>query len=218
MYIGGCNLDRFTEIDIMVGWNDAATAEYLRTLTLKFAGSGRTYEVMAGSDIRRELTPANVASYETTIFVDSGKRRQSIIYDRALALIDEAKESVFITCQYFPNHITARHLKAAQKRGVKVTIVYNNPDKDLWPFTLVHRAVVRLERLRRPYDFFHRELPKGTDFLHAKLIATESAAMIGSHNYVRAGVNFGTAEIALLRHDPDFAKAAVSKIEAQLIP
>ncbi len=216
VYLGGCNLDRYSEIDMMIGWDDAETAQYLRNLALQFAESGRTYEVMAGQDIERKLTAAAAAGHETTLYIDSGKRRQSIIYDRALALIGEAKESVYITCQYFPNHITARHLKAAQKRGVKVTILYNNPDKDVWPFTLVHHVVVRLERLRRPYDFFHRELPKGTDFLHAKLIATESAAMIGSHNYVRAGVNFGTAEIALLRYDPTFAKIAIATIEAQL--
>ena len=39
-----------------------------------------------------------------------------------MQLIDEARERVLITCQYFPNDVTAAHLQAAYERGVKVEI------------------------------------------------------------------------------------------------
>lgn len=210
IYIGGCNLAVASEIDVMAAWDDAATANWLHGMTEQMHAAKNTGDVFRGKDIEHQLDA------KTILLVDAGKPRQSIIYQHALQLIDEAEESVYITCQYFPNHVTARHLEAARRRGAKITIIYNHPGKDTWPFNLLHRVVVRLERLRNPRDFFDHELPKGTDFLHAKVIATESAGMVGSHNYVRAGVNWGTAEIALLRHDPAFAKMLATKVEAAI--
>ncbi len=40
--------------------------------------------------------------------------------------------------------------------------------------------------------------------------------MIGSHNYVVTGVNFGTAEIALLRRDALFAAQATALAHSYL--
>lgn len=208
VYLGGCNLDTSSEIDIMAGWDDSVTADWLQDITERSYKTRHTRDVFDNTDINEALDD------RSRILIDSGKPRQSLIYRTALRLIDDAKKSVFITCQYFPNHITAHHLSLAHERGVKVTIVYNHPGKDTWPFNLVHRGVVRFERLRRPYGFFAHELPKGTPFLHAKVLATESSALLGSHNYVRAGVNWGTAEIALLRHDPDFATALIAKTQS----
>lgn len=205
VYLGGCNLDTSTELDIMTGWDDSITADWLQTISEQTYRAKHTREVFDHSDIDETL------DNHSRILIDSGKPRQSIIYRTALQMIDDARESVFITCQYFPNHITAHHLSLAHERGVAVTIVYNHPGKDTWPFNIIHRSVVRFERTRRPYKFFAHELPKGTPFLHAKVLATESQAMLGSHNYVRAGVNWGTAEIALLRRDPRFAKALIAK-------
>lgn len=208
IYVGGCNLMVSSEIDMMVGWNDPEAAAWLHDICDQIAVTGNTDDAFQDQDIVRPLDA------RTELLIDAGKPQQSIIYHKALQLIDEAKESVFITCQYFPNHVTARHLAAAHKRGAQVTIIYNHPDKDNWPFNLIHRAVVRLERRRNPGSFFVHELPAGTSFLHAKVLATESAGMVGSHNYVRAGVNWGTAEIALLRHDAEFGRHLRDKIEA----
>jgi hypothetical protein len=52
--------------------------------------------------------------------------------------------------------------------------------------------------------------------IHAKLIATERAAMIGSHNYVVQGVSLGTAEAAILRNDPQFSEQAVEVFTKRL--
>lgn len=208
IYIGGCNLMVASEIDMMTGWSDPITAEWLHGICQQIADNGNTDDVFQDKDVVRLLDAS------TELLVDAGKPQQSIIYHKALELIDQAKQSVFITCQYFPNYVTASHLEAARKRGADVTIVYNHPDKDNWPFNLVHRMVVRFERLRNPGSFFVHELPIGTPFLHAKILATESAGMIGSHNYVRAGVNWGTAEIAMLRHDAEFGTHLRDKIES----
>lgn len=208
VYIGGCNLDTSSEVDVMTGWDDSVTADWLQSISERTYTAKHTREVFDHIDIDEPLDG------RSRILIDSGKPQQSLIYRTALRTIDEAQKSVFITCQYFPNHITAHHLSLAHERGVKVTIAYNHPGKDTWPFNLVHRGVVRFERLRRPYGFFAHELPKGTPFLHAKVLATESSAILGSHNYVRAGVNWGTAEIALLRHDPAFSQALIAKTQS----
>lgn len=209
VYIGGCNLQSHDEIDVMVGWHDPHIANYLRDITNKLHATPRTNIVFDVIDTNLIVDEAS------TLFIDSGTPGQSLIYDEALKLIDEARESIFITCQFFPSGI-ARHLEAAHKRGAKVTIVYNNPDKDHWPNKFIHRAFLDIEHLRRPSSFFERELPRKMPYLHAKIIATESAAFVGSHNYLRTGVNWGTAEIALLRRDPAFAQSLIDNIEEQI--
>jgi hypothetical protein len=69
------------------------------------------------------------------------------------------------------------------------------------------------ESLRVPKGFFTEMLPRGGDTLHAKLLITDTGTMIGSHNYVAAGVLLGTAEIALLSRDKDFAKQALKTLK-----
>lgn len=210
IYIGGCNLQEASDIDIMVNWTEVNTAKYLRELTEHIYQSLDTNDVFQANDISKLIND------QSMLLIDAGVARQSIIYDEALQLIDEAKKSVFITCQYFPNSTTTKHLAAAQERGVEVAIIYNNPDKDYAPFNHIHRAIQDLERMRHPANFFSRELPKRMPYLHAKIIATEAAAIVGSHNYLRAGVNLGTAEIALLRRDSTFSQSLIDNIETQL--
>jgi phosphatidylserine/phosphatidylglycerophosphate/cardiolipin synthase-like enzyme len=157
---------------------------------------------------------SHVVNETMSLFVDSGVPGKSLILQQAHALIDSARESVTITCQYFPGNETGQRLLAAHRRGVKVAIFFSPPSAHgvLRPAHWLHNF---RERRRLPADFFAGQLPSHAAKLHAKIIATESAAMIGSHNYVQAGVSFGTAEIALLRRDPSFARALVAKISAQ---
>ncbi|PJE65256.1 hypothetical protein COU91_02620 [Candidatus Saccharibacteria bacterium CG10_big_fil_rev_8_21_14_0_10_47_8] len=209
IYIGGCNINDINHLDIMLGWNDKLTADFLYRFTNKIVSAQSTELIMHGRDLTYILDP------NTVIMMDSGKQRQSLIFERAMELIDEAQESVMIACQYFPNSVTAKHLIKAHKRGVKVTIIYNHPSKHGILHSALQHLVVLRERSRTPPALFKEQLPKSTPFLHAKLVATEKAAIIGSHNYVTAGVNFGTAEIALLRHDAEFARQAVSALKMQ---
>jgi phosphatidylserine/phosphatidylglycerophosphate/cardiolipin synthase-like enzyme len=149
------------------------------------------------------------------ILIDAGVPKQSTIYDHALALIDDAREHIFFTCQYFPGGKTARHLLAAHKRGVDVRIVYSHPLAHgvKSPGHYLYNA---RERLRLPAEFFADQRTAKAPLLHAKVIATEKGAIVGSHNYVSQGVWLGTAEIALLNQDPAFAKAVIRKIGSDL--
>lgn len=208
VYVGGCNLNKLN-IDSMVGWRDKDTAKWLQTFADDVHKTKNVHAALKGADVDRQLDE------KTELLIDAGARKRSIIYDEALELIDQAEDSVFITCQFFPNSATNRHLVEAHRRGARVTVIFNHPWQHGAHYPL-QQAVVWRERARTPAVFFANQLPRSQKFLHAKVIATEKGAIIGSHNYVPAGVNWGTAEIALLRRDPAFALQAVRSIKDQL--
>jgi hypothetical protein len=212
VYVGGCNLTRTDEIDMMVRWRDPKAAAWLYELIDKIIQTADSKIALGGIDRELTLDP------RTKLLLDAGKPRQSLIFEHALQLIDEAKEWIVLTCQYFPNSTTGKHLAAAYKRGVRVGIYYNHPSNHKPGFnTLIHAVVLR-ERTRHPSALFAEQLHKKAPYIHAKLLATEQSCMIGSHNYLVTGVNLGTAELTLLRHDPEFSRRAVAHLRRQLEP
>lgn len=211
IYIGGCNLNAPNDIDLMTTFKDAATATWLYD-TMRAAIEGPSVK-----DSLEQIDQQYPADPATTILLDAGVRGQSAIYHQALHFIDEAKEWLTLTCQFFPNSTTAAKLLAAYKRGVKVRIIYNHPYKHAGLQHKILQSMVReRERLRMPRSFFQHQLPVNSPFIHAKLLATEQGAIIGSHNYVKAGVQFGTAELALLRYDPALSHILEHAIDEQL--
>lgn len=210
VFIGGCNMNNTTWLDLMVAWNDSVTADYLFDIILNLHKTESTASLFNSQD--QEIA----IDADTALYIDAGKKGQSIIFKKALNLIDAAEQSVFITCQYFPNSITAEHLAAAHKRGVNVEVVYGHPAMQGHIRGLGQQVSILRERQRTPAQLFQKMLPKDGPGLHAKLIATEKGAIIGSHNYVRAGVKLGTAEIALLRYDAAFARNAIAALNREL--
>lgn len=210
VYVGGCNLDQMLYMDMMVRWHDHTAANWLYEHMRQVVSSGNVQTAMGAED--QELT----LDAETKLLLDVGRPGQSLIYERALRLIDEAQEWVVLTCQFFPNSTTIQHLAAAYKRGVNISLYYNHPGKHRPGHNLLHQVVLMHERRRHPAALFDHQLHTDTPFLHAKLLASEKGVMIGSHNYVAASVNFGTAELTLLRHDPTLAHRAVEGFLKQL--
>lgn len=199
VYVGGCNLTRASQIDFMIRWQDQASADWLYQMMSHMITSGSSQAAFKGQD------QSYAVDDHTTLLLDSGKPHQSIIFDHALQLIDDAKEWLILTCQYYPISITGKHLHAAHLRGVNVDVYFNHPSVHQPGFNMmVHTAVLR-ERSRYPKAMFDKRLHKRMPYLHAKLLVSEQSTMIGSHNYVTIGVNFGTAELTLLRHDPAFS-------------
>jgi phosphatidylserine/phosphatidylglycerophosphate/cardiolipin synthase-like enzyme len=208
VYIGGCNLSHAEQIDVMTAWDDKKTADWLYDFGQRMIASGGT-SFMDSKDIERPVDA------QSTILVDAGARKQSIILQNALEIIDDAEKELFITCQYFPGGVTAQHLLVAHQRGVKVTIAYSPPGVH-GRQALAHHLHKQRERLRLPKEFFAGQLPKSLPKLHAKVLASEKAAIIGSHNFVSQGVNWGTAEIALLRRNKAFAQKLRDFIQNQI--
>ncbi len=211
VFVGGCNLYHTWWLDLMVGWEDKVTADYLYEIILNLHRVESTKRLFHNQDLEIALDA------DTALYIDSGKKNQSIIFQKALELIDAAEKSLIITCQFFPNSITAKHLAAAHRRGVDVEIIYAHPAKQGYVGGLGQQVSILRERARTPAELFQKMLPKAGPALHAKLIATDKGAIIGSHNYVRAGVALGTAEIALLRYDTTFAKNAIAALKRELV-
>jgi phosphatidylserine/phosphatidylglycerophosphate/cardiolipin synthase-like enzyme len=209
-YLGGCNLSKTWGLDLMVRLKDQSTITWMYDFITSVIQKGNVATVLDNKDIRIPLDKA------TDMLVDAGRPGQSLIYGEALNLIDQAEKWIVLTCQFFPGRTTAEHIVAAQKRGVNVT-VYFDP---IWSRAPVLRAphwlAEKQERKKYPAELFEHRLPKGLPRLHAKLIATEQAAMIGSHNYVVPGVTYGTAEAAILRKDVQFSKKAVEVFTKRL--
>lgn len=197
-YTGGCNLNPRDHIDVMVGWLDQKSSDWLYELMQQAVQTGSVREALQGKDTSLQIDDS------TKILIDAGVRGQSLIYKEALALMDSTRSTLFMTCQYFPDGSTTRHLHDAYRRGADVKIVYGNPAQHPFPHNLLHHGVKLLEKRRRPASFFAHELQKGGRSLHAKVLVSEYAAMVGSHNYVPAGVKWGTAEIALHSTDSYF--------------
>lgn len=211
-FIGGCNLDDASYLDVMVSWENAPTANILNGLVDTILDDGIVRDALRGEDQTFMLG----LEEDMKILVDCGVRHQSIILHNAHKLIDEAKERIIITCQYFPGGETGRRLLAAHKRGVEVKIYYSHPTVH-GKLAFIHHLHGHIEKRRLPESFFENRLSRDVPKLHAKILITESAAMMGSHNYVGEGVNFGTAEIALLNRQPEFVKQLRSFTEELIL-
>ncbi len=209
VYVGGCNLNSPHEIDVMLRFQDARAAHWLRRLLMKIGTDGNVRASMSGRDQTFTIDE------KTQIIVDAGVPNQSAIFDEALAMIDNAREWLVLTSQYFAPGAGTQALSRALKRGVKITYYYSHYSMHgplEGPF---HSAAQWREKQRLPAPLFEHRLPRGVH-LHAKLLATEQGLMIGSHNYAYLGVQLGTAEIALKRNDAAFARRAATFIKKQL--
>lgn len=210
IFIGGCNLQGAKQIDLMVGWQSSEDATRLYMILNDVIHGRHTGRALAGID--RVLH----VDEDIDLFIDSGQRRQSRIFDEALRLIDAAEDWLVITCQFFPNSITAQHLVQAAGRGVKVEVIYAHPKHHGVIGGLGQHFSILRERTRVPKSMFQHALAKTDPMLHAKLIACDKGVMVGSHNYVRAGVLLGTAEIALKSRNEQMAREAVKTLHRGL--
>ena len=211
VYVGGCNLSDTEQIDMMVGWDDAPTANKLVEVCNKILELNYRQDAFAGHDLEIEL------SATSNLILDAGIKGQSAIIAKAFEIIDEAEQSIFFACQYYPNSLTTKHLIKAAKRGVKVTILFNHPSQHSFPNSLIHRLVMQKQSWLSPDNLNLIKLPKSEHYMHSKLIATEKSAIMGSHNFIMAGVNFGTTEIAIYDDNPDFSKRAIDTVTSQII-
>lgn len=210
LFVGGCNLERPEHIDIMVQWQNKAASNQLANWLTLIAESGQTREAFGDVDSQIELDK------DTHLILDAGAPNQSLIYEEALQLIDEAQETLFITCQFFPGGQTAAHLAAAQARGVNVEILYSHPRAQGPAAPLHHLHQLTQHARRLPSNFFEGQLEKHLPKLHAKILASEACAMVGSHNFVEQGVQFGTAELALKSSDPAFSTSVRNFIKNEI--
>lgn len=200
VFVGGCNLDHVSELDLMINFTDARTAKVIDDFAKNLQQTPQVRKVLHDKDLEFSVDKF------TTLYIDAGVKRQSIIYEHALQIIDDANEWLVLTSTFLPHGQTMEKLLAAKQRGVKVELLFSHPMHHPPIDAQLQYLILLREKLRLPKDFLDGQLPRTTPKIHAKLVANERCAMLGSHNYVPTGTNFGTAEIALMRRDASFSR------------
>lgn len=186
VWMGGVNLfdDAFKKIDLMVRFEDD---QIVGALHQQFF---MVNELRSPADYSKKL------GEHYTLYVDTGKIEQSIIYQEALRQIDNAKVSITFMSQFVPDGPLLKRLIAATKRGVSVEVL-SSPRKNVlftkYPTKLTYEFF-RFRIKKHPLLVF-KHLPQD---VHAKLLVLDdTTALFGSHNYTYSGVLFGTEEIMM---------------------
>lgn len=193
-YIGGCNLDSSVDYDLMLSYPSQRLADWLEHYAqdlIRNNGSGSLYRQDCSFNIDRQ----------TKLLLDSGVPGQSEILQYAYHVIDHARQDLIMTCMLFPDGSVMQHLIKAHERGVRIRLLCNHPNKLGFPDNLYHRFQMRRHQGSIPASFYDHQLPQTGEFLHLKVLSSEKAAIVGSHNFVDIGVKLGTIEMALYTED-----------------
>lgn len=212
-FIGGCNLTNPRHIDAMLlRRNDTQIVAILRNFIecVAQAPRGNVRAALNGKDAVHMLSDGS------TLIIDAGERKISTIEHHALQLIRDAQKEVFITLQYPPYGVLARALDSLRKTGVVLRLFFNEPKRFTAPTNVLMAATRIVMAVRSSSLIAVNTLRYSKRYMHAKVLVADDNVMIGSHNYVNAGVRFGTAEIAFMSHDAALAEQAKQSIEAQL--
>lgn len=209
IFIGGMSLDATRRLDAMTSLVHPEAAWWLTKFNRMNNIKPSVKAALAGND--QEL----VLAEDTRILIDAGVRGQSVIFDQALDVIDGAEKELAYSSEQFPTGKVGRHLLDAYRRGVDVKIGVNHPSSHD-RYQLVHKYILELARAKYPPSFFDYELPETSPTLHTKIVASESRAMVGSHNLNSIGVHLGTAEMDVASSNPDFVKKAKALVARQI--
>ena len=210
LYLGGISLDATDRLDAMVAFKNPLLAMNVAFLN-QMAAVSSVKRVLANKD--------HVFSFDkemdAKLLVDAGVRGRSVIFNEALSIVDEAEEEVIYASEQFPNGKIGKHLLRAFERGVDVKIAVNHPNShDRYRFA--HKAILDWAKRKYPAEFFANQLSEDAPTLHTKAIASESRAMVGSHNLNTIGVNLGTAELDVVSSDPDFIEGTRDLVLGQI--
>lgn len=209
VYLGGPNFHKTERADMVISLEDGELAEWLYSLSSQIVSAGKTSEVLGEEDIDLDLDS------KTRILIDSGKPGQSLIMDKAIQLVDEASSRIYGSFQFLPSGQLAERMAEADSRGTIVKPFHNDPARYNLALGIHERLVRAKQSTGMPKSFFNHRLPREADILHSKALASEKAAIVGSHNFVDLGIKYGTPEIALLREDASFALAVGSLLVQQ---
>lgn len=211
-FVHGHNQFGTKRLDNGVELRDPAAVKMLHSTVTSLVQTGTTKAAFRGRDQRLKLPHGE-------LLLDSGKPGQSIILDTALAMIDNAKESITMTTQYAPHGALIRHMRAAEKRGVALNIACSH-------------SRVRMEQLlfgwmRTVNGFIYSDdaagycIPDALPESHSKNlikdagILGEEEAMVGSSDLSSIGAFCGNAELSYRSNHPAFVAKTGEIVLAQ---
>lgn len=143
--------------------------------------------------VAADKSPASYAGYNAnfeigTVLIDSGRRGDSMIYERACELAEEAL-SILLVSQYCPTGRLADILKHKHAK-----MYFNTPANASFWTALMLRFSELSTGIVSSY--------KKQQYIHAKFMIftmpdNSKIALTGSHNFTYSGVRFGTREVEL---------------------
>lgn len=193
-WIGGLNLSE----------NDFGREDFMIRITDPRIVDPLAEQFQSINDKRPTADYERPCTEDTVLLVDAGIRGSSIILDRAIEKTRAAQHSVGLVTQITPDGVMRDELAAASE--VKdVEVVISAPDQ------ITERAAKFFDRAN--WLAWKR---KGTDvpiayfpnWVHVKMLLTDrehpdlAEVIVGSNNFLRGGVRWGTEEIALQSTNP----------------
>lgn len=198
VWLGGVNiLDlALQHIDFMVAYTDQAMIKVLET-------------AFFATNWRDEVLPF---SGDSTLLIDGGKRGKSVIYDRALRLIDQAEQSIVFVSQFVPDGVLLKALVSKAKAGCAIKII-TSPATAMqfsqWPYKVTY---LKCQQALKKVGVQITHLPKK---VHCKLLLVdEDQALFGSHNLIETGIKLGTAEVDIQTTESDIVAQLVGLIHS----
>lgn len=144
------------------------------------------------------------------LLVDAGKPNHSIIYDRALEMIEGAEEKIEFVTQYWPKGKLEQALIKRAKEGLDVRVVIQtHGDHRLWryPFKIGFQSFMRYKE----YSGLEILLPKKST--HTKgLVVDGKAALFGSNDLFDLSKIAGVKEVSLYTENPDLVEQINGRI------
>ena len=143
---------------------------------------------------------------ETTLLLDSGKPGESVIFTKAIEMVNSAKKKIQYISQYIPDFELLEALNKAKKRGVEVKLITYLPKlkPDKHTENKIEHLLFASASKGLKLSYYSKS------YVHAKLmIIDEKIAIFGSHNYSKFGVLFGTDEIALQTENKDLLSSLI---------
>lgn len=195
VYIGGgVNLtsSSFTTHDFMIRYSDNVLAQ-------------AAYDALPKAALNRQRDQIVYADSTTELFLDAGKKGQSLIYDRTCELAGQATRAWYVS-------MLAPDGRLGELLRQRETQYWYNPLSRALTF---ENLAIFIDQLKAKVTNAYR----GETFLHAKFCVFllpdgTYEAITGSHNFNSRGVTFGTQELAVHTKDQALCKQLIAFAES----
>jgi phosphatidylserine/phosphatidylglycerophosphate/cardiolipin synthase-like enzyme len=134
---------------------------------------------------------------KTTLLVDNGNGKESIILKRAIEAVNRAQKQILLVTQFVPEGELLEALHNAYKRGVKLVCLQSDPKAD----DILGNTLNAKNRLIAKLHPIPLTILPNTK-VHAKLLIADDTAFFGSHNFSDTGVKSRTEEMDLKTTEP----------------
>lgn len=205
-WIGGVNFSdcAFDNLDFMVKITDPSL------ITALIAQFPRVNTFRPKNDYTSE------SSSDTSFFVDSGRLNSSIIYRKAIEMIDASQKTILFVSQFVPDgSLLEELLKKSMESNVNIIILTSNKDNEMFtkfPYALSYKRFLSRTKSNPYITLIHFKKK-----VHIKLLLVDSnQAMFGSHNFSQVGGILGTEEIALHTTNQELINDLQKYVEASL--